>query len=267
MKKKKILLILLIIIIIPVIFVIATADNKTLEYSYYDFGEGNNDIKIMQLSDMHFPKCYVDTDNIVNKIDEENIDIIAITGDYLDSKQQLETTGALEFLDKIKDKAHIFYVSGNHEWFNDEYFHLVSISKKYNVTVLNNEYKVLNIRGTDVAILGIPDGKEFEPDKFNGLDTSVYKVLLAHRPELFDSYSAKKSFNPDLVLSGHAHGGQIRVFNQGLVAPDQGLFPKYDHGLYQANNTRMVLSRGIGNSILPLRINDKPEAPIITLHL
>ncbi|MGB4138298.1 MAG: metallophosphoesterase, partial [Saccharofermentanales bacterium] len=90
-----------------------------------------------------------------------------------------------------------------------------------------------------------------------------FTVLLSHRPELFDVYV---DCGVDLVLSGHAHGGQFRLpFVGGIVAPDQGLFPKYDAGLYAAESTNMIVSRGIGNSIIPFRFNNRPEVVLIVL--
>ena len=94
-------------------------------------------------------------------------------------------------------------------------------------------------------------------------EDDVFTVLLSHRPELFDTYVA---CGMDLTLSGHAHGGQFRLpFVGGLVAPNQGLFPKYDSGLYTDGGTNMIVSRGIGNSILPFRFNNRPEVILIEL--
>lgn len=94
-------------------------------------------------------------------------------------------------------------------------------------------------------------------------DESSYTILLSHRPELFESY-ARCSI--DLVLSGHAHGGQFRLpFIGGLIAPNQGLFPKYDAGLYTSGSTNMIVSRGLGNSIIPIRFNNRPEVVVIEL--
>ena len=87
--------------------------------------------------------------------------------------------------------------------------------------------------------------------------------MLSHRPELFDVYVEN---NIDIVFSGHAHGGQFRLpFIGGLVAPHQGLFPEYDAGLYTENNTNLMVSRGLGNSIFPFRVNNPPEIIIVTL--
>ena len=91
-----------------------------------------------------------------------------------------------------------------------------------------------------------------------------YKILLSHRPEVFDTYVEKKM---NLVLCGHAHGGQFRLpLIGGMIAPNQGLFPKYDGGIYEKESTTMVVSRGIGNSIIPVRFNNRPEVVMIVLH-
>ncbi|WP_455769208.1 metallophosphoesterase [Marinilactibacillus psychrotolerans] len=90
-----------------------------------------------------------------------------------------------------------------------------------------------------------------------------FKVLLSHRPELFETYAAHGF---DLVFSGHAHGGQFRLpFIGGLIAPNQGLFPEYTAGIYSKKQTRMIVSRGLGNSVIPIRINNRPELVIVTL--
>ena len=95
-------------------------------------------------------------------------------------------------------------------------------------------------------------------------DKTQYTILLSHRPELIDTYTEE---NFDLVLSGHAHGGQIRIpFLGGLVAPNQGFLPKYTSGIYEKNDTKMIVSRGIGNSIIPFRINNRPELVVINLQ-
>ena len=116
------------------------------------------------------------------------------------------------------------------------------------------------------------DGDEMEhaapllcfSDMLKGLADENYTILLSHRPELFDLYCEAGT---DLVLSGHAHGGQVRIpFVGGLVAPNQGLFPEYTEGLYEKDGIKMIVSRGLGNSIIPLRVNDPPELVLITLN-
>ena len=103
--------------------------------------------------------------------------------------------------------------------------------------------------------------------KLNSLidDENSYTILLSHRPELFETYVC---CGVDLVLCGHAHGGQFRLpFIGGLVAPNQGLFSKYDSGLYTDRITNMVVSRGLGNSIIPFRFNNRPEVVLVELNV
>ena len=93
--------------------------------------------------------------------------------------------------------------------------------------------------------------------------SNEYCILLSHRPETFEAYVSEEV---DLVLSGHAHEGQFRVpFIGGIVAPNQGFFPEFDAGQYIKNNTIMIVSRGIGNSIIPVRFNNRPEIVIVEL--
>ena len=95
------------------------------------------------------------------------------------------------------------------------------------------------------------------------MPTPIFKILLCHRPEIFDIYVKE---NIDLIFSGHAHGGQIRIpFIGALMAPDQGLFPKYTSGMYEEKGSTMVVSRGLGNSIMPIRTFNRPEIIVLTL--
>ena len=93
------------------------------------------------------------------------------------------------------------------------------------------------------------------------INKNKYNILLSHRPEAFNAYS-----DFDLVLSGHAHGGQFRILLiGGIIAPGQGFFPKYDAGEYKKGRTTMIVSREIGNSIIPVRINNRPELIVINI--
>ena len=148
---------------------------------------------------------------------------------------------------------------------------------KAGVEVLENQTSVITRSNSNIKIIGIND-PSFNSDYLMGDEKSVIvsqlkivaqneedlTVLLSHRPEFFELYA---SYKFDLVLSGHAHGGQfVLPFLGGLFAPGQGFFPKYDAGLFEKNGTNMIVSRGIGNSIIPLRVNNRPEVILIELH-
>ena len=145
------------------------------------------------------------------------------------------------------------------------------------VIVLEDVRIEISLEGEAITLIGIND-PSYQTDYLFGdsetvmntkleelhTENSEFTVLLSHRPELFDTYVDQ---DIDLVLSGHAHGGQFRLpFIGGLVAPNQGLFPEYDAGIYTEDNTNMLVSRGVGNSIFPFRINNRPEVILIELQ-
>ena len=173
--------------------------------------------------------------------------------------------------------APVYYVTGNHEARIEEYEELITGLEKAGVHVLDNESVEIENSGDRIALAGMKD-PSFVTDYLFGdsqtvaknalaefiSDEDIYTVLLSHRPELFESYVECRA---DLVFSGHAHGGQFRFpFVGGVVAPNQGLFPKYDAGVYSKEGTYMIVSRGIGNSILPFRINNRPEIVLVELQ-
>ena len=149
--------------------------------------------------------------------------------------------------------------------------------KEMGVTTLRNRSVILEKDGERIILSGVDDPK-FLDDFMSGSDEEntknilesfitkqedTFEILLAHRPEMFEIYS---SADIDLVFSGHAHGGQINIpFKGGLVAPGQGWFPEYYKGVYEKDNTQMVVNRGLGNSAFPFRINNKPEIIIAEL--
>ena len=173
--------------------------------------------------------------------------------------------------------APCYYVSGNHEARVNEYEELKTGLISAGVIILEDAQTEISIEGQMITLIGVND-PSFQTDYLFGdsetvmnsklmelhTDRDGFTILLSHRPELFDTYA---DHDVDLVLSGHAHGGQFRLpFIGGVVAPNQGLFPEYDAGIYTEGNTSMLVSCGIGNSILPFRINNRPEVILIELQ-
>ena len=184
---------------------------------------------------------------------------------------------ALDFAKEAVKIAPVYYVTGNHEASLSQYDELKIELKTIGVIVLEDEAVQLKHDTEEITLIGLSDpdftikGDIFGEvpamvsTKLNNLadDENSYTILLSHRPELFESYV---HCNIDLVLSGHAHGGQFRLpFIGGLIAPNQGLFPQYDAGLYTSGSTNMIVSRGLGNSIIPIRFNNRPEVVVIEL--
>ena len=236
---------------------------------------GFSGFRIAQVSDLHNAEFGEDNIKLLSMLEECEPDIILITGDLIDSRRTDIEIG-ITFAEKATMIAPTYYVTGNHEARIDEYEELIKGLQQVGVSVLQNEAVLLEQSGEMIAIAGIED-PSFSTDYLFGdsetvtkdilselLDESIYTVLLAHRPELFDTYVDCEA---DLVFSGHAHGGQFRLpLIGGVVAPNQGLFPEYDAGLYSEEGTDMVVSRGIGNSILPFRINNRPEIVLVELQ-
>lgn len=230
--------------------------------------------EIMQISDLHNVKSSKLTGDLISRIKENSPDIAVITGDTIDSRHT-DTEAALDVVRRISEVCPVYYVSGNHEARIDEYETFAEDLADMGVHILSNGAEQIKIGDESINIVGIDDpdfAHEFGVEDsviaasfLEGIeyDKGNYTVLLSHRPELIDAYSQA---GVDLVFSGHAHGGQIRLpFVGGLIAPDQGLLPEYTSGAYEKGDTVMVVSRGIGNSIFPLRINNRPELVSVTL--
>lgn len=229
--------------------------------------------KILQISDLHNKQFGKDNKKLVKLTKEIKPDIIVITGDIIDSRRT-NTDVAIRYINQIKTVAPIYYSPGNHESRISEYQDFENRLAKQGVNILNDKSKSIKINNDSIDLIGVRDisfiKKENREEELSNIinnlknkDDSNLSVLLSHRPDLIDLY-AKEDI--DLVFSGHAHGGQVRIpFIGGILAPDQGLFPKYTSGIYNKDNTHMIVSRGLGNSLFPLRVFNKPELVVTTL--
>ena len=232
--------------------------------------------RIAQVSDLHNKDFGEGYGQLLTLLSQINPDIIVVTGDLIDSRQT-DLDIALEFAWQAGKIARVYYVSGNHEAHVPEYKDLKIGLVKAGVVILENQKVEITREGESITLMGIED-PSFQEDYLFGDSESVarqaienlqnesdgYTILLSHRSELFDLYVDTKM---DLVFSGHAHGGQFRLpFVGGLVAPNQGFFPKYDAGQFNEENTTMIVSRGVGNSIIPIRFNNRPEIVLVTLR-
>lgn len=231
---------------------------------------------IVHISDFHNTLIGDNNRGLVEKIKDCQPDIIAVTGDLIDSRNT-KVDVAISFIDALKEIAPLFYVSGNHESRVPEYAFLEKKLSEMGITVLNNSDIVIGAADGSIRLFGVQDpsfGKKISGEteervmekqlKSLPVMDEKYSVLLSHRPELYKLYTMHSY---DLVLSGHAHGGQIRIpFLGGVIAPNQGFFPKFTSGMHRKDKTSMVISRGIGNSIFPLRVNNPPEIVVIKLY-
>ena len=275
-KKIKALLFALIILIFTgwVIW-----GNVWITTSYYTVADskipkGFKGFSIAQVSDLHNKEW---GDSLVKRLKKEMPDVIVITGDLIDSNH-MDLQVALTFAQEARKIAPVYFVTGNHEAWSGHYSTLRQDLIDLGVTVLEDEATIVERDGDEITILGLMDPAFTPSIRFSyekeGIMTNIlseiktkpdgYSILLSHRPETFPAYVQAEI---DLVLAGHAHGGQVRIpLIGGVVAPDQGFFPDFSQGLHEKNNTRMIVSRGLGNSIIPIRINNNPELVLIRLE-
>ena len=254
--------------------------NTALELNTYTISSSKlpqsfDGYRIAHVSDLHNAEMGKNNEKLLTMLRDADPDMIAITGDLVDSRNT-DIEVALQFVREAVKIAPCYYVTGNHEARISEYDELKVGMEAAGVTVLEDAQTEISLTGEFIRLIGVNDpsyqtdylfgdAKTVMNTKLEELHTEQdrFTILLSHRPELFETYV---DHDLDLVLSGHAHGGQFRLpFVGGLVAPNQGFFPEYDAGLYSMNHTNMIVSRGIGNSILPFRFNNRPEVIIIEL--
>ncbi|RKD30018.1 metallophosphoesterase [Thermohalobacter berrensis] len=272
---------LVILVIIITLFYFLYYQNNSLVISKLqinsrDIPNSFNKCKIVHLSDLHNKRFGNNQKKLVKAIKEINPDFIVFTGDSVDSRLYNEKP-ALTLLSQILEIAPVYYVTGNHEWKSGRYYTLKEKIKELGVKILDNKFSKLQKGNDYIYIMGISDPQRYSKKTryqlfknkliniTNKIDEDKYKILLCHRPELLPLYTSQ---NINLVFTGHAHGGQIRLpIIGGVFVPNQGFFPKYTSGIYNEDKTKMVVSRGLGNSsIAPQRLFNRPEIIVLILN-
>lgn len=214
-------------------------------------------LRIAHVSDLHNSRLWRKT---ITLLEEAKPDIICITGDLVDSRQP-DFVAAYAFVAEAIRIAPCYYIPGNHEhrFSSEKFIELMDDLRELGVTVLLNENTTFDRNGEKLIIVGYSHGNVSNLPKSEG-----YRLLLAHHPEKFLDYANE---DYDLILCGHAHGGQFRLpIVGGLYAPGQGAFPQYDAGLFRRDDATMIVNRGIGNSGFPIRFANRPEVIVITLN-
>ena len=281
MKISKKLSLLLILTLLFGFAFYGYYQNNSIEVSYYSINDERipetfHDYTIVQVSDLHTKDFKGD---LHDKISDQDPDIILITGDLID-RNRTDLDFAVQAVKEMIDIAPVYYVSGNHEIASGEYEKLSQELESIGVKNLDNDFDSLEKEGETIGLVGLEDPLLLTQDEIEETGTAEkvieetlttliketgtdYTILLSHRAELMDIYA---STSIDIAFTGHAHGGQIRLpFIEGLYSPSQGFFPKYTSGIYEENSTQMIVSRGLGNSIFPVRINNRPDLVVLTL--
>lgn len=274
MKNKLGFFSMLILVITGILY----RENNKLSKTYINYGSKKipksfDNFKIVQISDLHDKLFGKNQKSIIRKINQENPDIIVITGDiYYSYKQKIKNS--LLFLKEISKLYPVYFVSGNHEQRDKNWDIHSKIIKSYGVKIIDNKIEKITKLGDYIQICGLKDPSFYKKKTryivfeqklksiINKIDKNKLAILLSHRPEKMDIYV---KYDVDLVFSGHAHGGQIRIFNQGLLSPSEGFFPKYTGGRYDEDKTTMILSRGLGRTIFTTRLFNKPDIVVATL--
>lgn len=247
--------------------------------------DGFKGFKILQLSDLHSRIFNKNNQTFLDSINKVNPDIIFMTGDMMNAKHD-DGMVCINIIKALNKKYPIYFILGNHEQHvkaktKSIYSNYITELNKLGVRILDNS-KISIIKGTDrINIFGLTLDLSFywgTPVKENKhyffnvgyiekklgvCKKEEVNILLVHNPKYFEEYCR---WGADLIFSGHVHGGIIRLpYFGGLLSPDRSFFPKYDSGIYENNGNKMIVSRGLGNSHINFRLNNKPEIVVVTL--
>lgn len=240
-----------------------TENNYTIESKKI-----NRDINLVIMSDLHDNELGENNINLVEKIKSKSPDMVLVVGDMVNDNSY-NSNIVVNFLKQISSTIPVYYSLGNTEedYIKSNTSDLIQELEDINVTVLNNEYKDVKINNTTIRVGGMYDyafgleNKKVYDFLCDFQDTESYKIMMAHRPDSFIFGDASEVWDIDLVVSGHTHGGQVRLpFIGGLYVGDQGYFPKYDKGLFDLNKIKILITSGLGsgNQKIP-RFNNIPE--------
>lgn len=222
-------------------------------------------MRIVQLSDLHGKRFGRQNRRLLGKIQRQKPDLIAFTGDFAD-RFRLPLDAAYTLMEQLVKIAPVVYCPGNHEYGRRDREQIFSELERLGVHVLRQRLLETETKGNLLAILGADEvgyGCKTE-DRLAALEQNRgFRLLLAHFPHYFEPLYCR--YKTDLILAGHAHGGQFWFPGGGIYAPGQGLFPKYCKGVHEKNGARMIVSRGLGNSGFPLRLFNFPQLVAVTL--
>lgn len=273
--------ILSLIIAACAIMLIGVLCSMKLEVTPYTFEmkEAESDVKIALISDLHCKEYGKDNKELIKLIEEQQPDLIAVIGDMINrNSDAADVEDMCAFMSKLPAIAPTYFSIGNHEasYMAENGDNILDKIRDSGVTVLECEYKDLTVNGTTFRLGGMSelayyggDGKydpKAEPFLTEYCDTDLPKVMLSHRPEAFGFRYACQSWDVDLILSGHTHGGLVRLpFIGGLFAPIQGMFPHFYYGEYQFYDSKMIITSGLAGYEGFPRMYNPTEIAVVTL--
>ena len=234
--------------------------------------DGFEGLRIVQISDLHGHEYGQDSEALLALVAQQVPEFIVVTGDLIDQESHLAMVPALAR--GLAAIAPTYYVTGNHEWAVGGVPRLKGILTECGVTVLSNQYVTLERNGDSLVLAGVDDPNGYAdqktPEELYGEIQreagDLCTILLAHRNDRFDQYAAA---GYDLVISGHAHGGIVRLpFTDGLLGTDRKLFPTWTAGVYTLGDSTLFVSRGLGNNTVPIhgfRLFNRPDLAVLEL--
>lgn len=269
LKRNKRLLFILLLFTAILIAAFYTGLTVTEHTVYHE--DIHHDVTIVFLSDLHSCAYGESQQTLIQRIHAQKPDLVLMAGDMADDV--LPDIRVAELLAGIANQYPCYYVTGNHEFWSGRVEEQKELFRSHGVTVLEGGGEEISVNGQQLFIGGVDDpdvGWEIFDRQLEAVAGLIpgegHAILLSHRPELFTRYA---SYPFDLVLSGHAHGGQWRIpliLPNGLLAPNQGWFPQYTTGLHEYNNTSMLVSRGLARESTRIpRIFNPPE--LVVIHL
>ena len=287
LKKRIVFCVLMFInIVISAMFISYIISLFKIDVSKYEVASSKvpkafDGFKILQLSDLHNRRFNKNNKKIVKIIEKQKPDIIVMTGDMVSSN----STGFSNFFSLVEEldgKYPIYYIFGNHEQrlSVEKQASIIGKLREYGVKVLNNQQEFITKDDESIQIFGLKqeliyytnylkskktysyETKDME-NAIRKADGKKFNILLAHNPLYFDTY---EKWGADLIFSGHVHGGIIQIpFVGGLLSPERKLFPKYSGGEYEIDDSKMVVSRGLGYTKINLRFFNNPEICVVEL--
>jgi len=279
-NKKRILWLSGVLIALMLLVLISCDFRLKTVYYTVDSDKVSAPIRIALLTDLHSCWYGENQKKLVEAVQKQNPDIVLLGGDIFDDEMSYDNAEIT--IRRLAEKYPCYYVTGNHEYWGYDIENILGIVEGCGITVLSGECDTITINGQIISICGVddPDVARYVPggvpiaqqleyaenaaqEAEDAAGKDVFTILISHRPELCELY---QNFDFDLVLSGHAHGGQWRIpgLLNGLYVPDQGLFPEYAGGRYDYETGTMIVSRGLARESTPIpRIFNRPEVVIV----
>ena len=258
-----------ILLVLTILFIVFSIPKLQTTYHTINTNKVQEELKLVVLADFHSSKYGDNQEELVNAIKKENPDLILMPGDIVDDVR--DRTPCTILLNQLKSIAPMYYIYGNHEMKVSVRQSTKEYLESFGVNIVFNTFVDVNVKNTTLRIFGLQDPQEKTPpdtwlkaigEMSNQVDDK-YSILLSHRPTFVEEYKKTKF---DLILCGHAHGGQWRIpwTEQGVFCSDEGLFPKYTSGAFDLGTPTMIVSRGLCKNFIP-RLFNQPEILSITI--